>query len=180
MAWSAPMTAVANTTFTAAQFNQHVRDNLNETAPAKATTAGSHFIASGVNAISERFTDGQIVLTSETTTSSPFTDLATVGPLVTVDTGPNALVLTHCQLSNDGAGSAFAGVEVSGASSIAAALNRSINIVNSAGAVIGAGTSVWYAGGLVLTPGSNTFTMKYRVSSGTGTFADRRIIVVPF
>ena len=36
--------------------------------------------------------------------------------------------------------------------------------------------SLWTA----LNPGSNTFTAKYRVSSGTGTFLSRRIIVMPF
>jgi hypothetical protein len=70
-------------------------------------------------------------------------------------------------------------VEVTGASSIAPALNRSINVIGAAGATVGAGTSVLHVGGLALTPGSNTFTMKYRVSSGTGTFADRRISVMP-
>jgi hypothetical protein len=174
------MTAVANTIFTAAQFNQFVRDNLNETTPALATAAGSHFVADGVNSIAERALDGDTVLTPQTTMSTTFADLATVGPTVTVDTGPYALVLTHAQVENSGAGSAYAGVEVTGATSIAPALNRSINVFNSANTRIGAGTSVLYAGGLVLTPGSNTFTMKYLVSSGTGTFGDRRIIVMPF
>jgi hypothetical protein len=31
-----------------------------------------------------------------------------------------------------------------------------------------------------LTSGSNTFQMKYRVSSGTGTYDDRRIWVMAF
>lgn len=39
MAWTAPMTASANGTLTAAQFNTHVRDNLLETETAKATAA---------------------------------------------------------------------------------------------------------------------------------------------
>ena len=179
MAWSAPMTAVANSTFTAAQFNQYVRDNLNETAPAKATSAGSYFVADGVNSIAERSPQATSVLTSETTTSTTFTNLATVGPAVTIDTGPYALVLTHCQVSNSGTGSAYAGVEVTGDSSIAPALNRAVNVIGAAGATVGASTAVLYTDGLTLTPGSNTFTMKYRVSSGTGTFADRRIIVLP-
>lgn len=179
MAWTAPMTAVANTVFSAAQFNQHVRDNLNETAPAKATAAGSYFVADGVNSIAERAPQSDSVLTSQTTTSTSFTDLATLGPTITANTGPYALVFTHCQVSNSGAGSAYAGVNVSGASSIAPALNRSINLIGAAGATLGAGTAVLYAGSIALTPGSNTFTMQYRVSSGTGTFADRRIIVMP-
>lgn len=180
MAWSAPMTAVANSTFTAAQFNQYVRDNLNETAPAKATSAGSYFAADGVNSIAQRTPNIAGILTSETTTSTTMTDLATFGPSVTVTTGPYALVLTHCQVENNGAGSAYAGVEVTGASSIAPALNRAINVFNAPGVRVGAGTAVMYHGSLSLTPGANTFTMKYRVSSGTGTFADRRIIVMPY
>lgn len=179
MAWSAPMTAVANSTFTAAQFNQYVRDNLNETAPAKATAAGNYFVADGVNSIAERTASLDGILTSEATPATSFSDLATIGPSVTVTTGPYALVITHCQVENAGAGSAYAGVEVTGASSIAPALNRAINVFNAPAVRIGAGTAVLYAGSLALTPGANTFTMKYRVSSGIGTFADRRIIVMP-
>ena len=43
------MTAVASSVFTAAQFNTFIRDNLNETSPAKATTAGAYFTVSGTN-----------------------------------------------------------------------------------------------------------------------------------
>jgi hypothetical protein len=31
-----------------------------------------------------------------------------------------------------------------------------------------------------LNAGSNTFTMQYKVGSGTGTFADRELLVFPF
>lgn len=48
------MTAVASTAFTAAQFNTHVRDNLNETAPAKATTSGRLIVTAGPNSIAEQ------------------------------------------------------------------------------------------------------------------------------
>lgn len=179
MAWSAPFTAVANTVYTAAQFNQYVRDNLNETAPAKATSAGSIFVADGVNSIAQRTPDGAIVLTEETTTSTSFTDLATTGPTVTVTTGPFALAFYHSQVENSGAGFTYAGVEVSGATSISPALNRTVNISGAAGTRIGAGTTVLYEAGLALNPGVNTFEMKYRVSSGTGTFADRRLYILP-
>ncbi|MDK1473616.1 hypothetical protein QNO07_09310 [Streptomyces sp. 549] len=177
------MTAVANTVFAAAQFNQYVRDNLNETAPAKATTAGTHFAGTGVNSIAERVTSGAADLGSGTTTATAFTDLdapASAGPSVTLTTGPRAILFYHCQLENSGAGSSRMGVEVSGASSIATALNRSIGIFGSAGTTIEVGDAVLYTGGLSLTPGSNTFTAKYRVSSGTGTFSNRRLIVLPF
>lgn len=168
------MTAVANSVFTAAQFNQFVRDNLNETAPAKATTAGGHFAATGVNSIAERLSVAALVATSQTTTSTSFTDLATVGPSVTATTGPYALVSTYNSNFNSGAAASLMSFEVSGASSIAAADNVSIAIT---------GASSQRASGLflltTLTPGSNTFTCKYRVGAGTGTYADRRIIVFP-
>lgn len=176
------MTAVSGATFTAAQFNQFVRDNLNETAPAKATTAGGHFAVSGVNSIVERISNGAVDLNSGTTTSTSFTDLdapAAVGPAVTVTTGAGALVVVHCTLSNSGTGSARMAYDVSGATSLAAADNRGIGFFGVAGASLVAGTTVLHIGGTALTPGSNTFTAKYRVSSGTGTFSARRILVFP-
>lgn len=176
------MTAVANTTFTAAQFNTHVRDNLNETAPAKATSAGSHFVATGVNAIAERHTEGATDLNNANTTSTTFTDLdapGAIGPTVTVETGPHALVIVHGQISNSGAGSARMAYAVSGATTIAAADNRGIGIIGSAGVTLIASSMALHFGGLALTPGTNTFTAKYRVSSGTGTFTQRRIVVYP-
>ena len=86
------MTAVSNTVFTAAQFNTHVRDNLNETAPAKATTAGTMFIASGANSIVERVPSTAAVTTSESTGGTGYGNLATPGPAVTVTTGTKAIV----------------------------------------------------------------------------------------
>jgi hypothetical protein len=177
MAWSAPMTAVASSVFTAAQFNQFVRDNLNETAPAKATTTGAYFTVSNTNEITERVPAQASALVSETTTSTSFTDLTTPGPEVTVDTGPNALVIVHGSMENSGAGSSRMAYDVSGASSIAAADNRGIGVFGVAGAGIVASGAAFHTN---LTPGSNTFTAKYRVSSGTGTFTSRRIIVMPF
>lgn len=176
MAWSAPMTAVASSVFTAAQFNTFLRDNLNETAPAKATTAGSHFAVSGLNEIVERIAVSASVLTSETTTGTTFTDLATPGPAVTVETGPCALVIVHGSMENTGTGSSRMAYDISGDTTIAAADNRGVGVFGVAGAgAIHSGVA-WHA---ELTPGTNTFTAKYRVSAGTGTFLSRRIVVVP-
>lgn len=168
------MTAVSNSVFTAAQFNQFVRDNLNETAPAKATTAGSHFAGTGLNSIAERISDTAIVATSQTTTSTSYTDLATVGPSVTVTTGPYALVFLYNSNVNSTSVSSLMSFEVSGASSMPAADNQSIGIAGTAGSREGAGFLL-----TTLTPGSNIFTCKYRVGSGTGTYADRRVSVFP-
>lgn len=53
MAWSTPITAVSGTILTAAQWNTHVRDNLLETMPAKATTADRMFVTTGPNSIAQ-------------------------------------------------------------------------------------------------------------------------------
>lgn len=176
MAWSAPMTAVSNAVFTAAQFNAFLRDNLNETAPAKATTAGAHFAVSDTNEISERISETASVLVAETTTSTSFTDLTTFGPSVSVDTGPAALVVVHGSVENTGAGSSRMAYDVSGASTIAAADNRGIGIAGVAGVVAVMSGVAFHTD---LTPGTNTFTARYRVASGTGTFQSRRIVVFP-
>lgn len=181
MAWTAPMTAVANSVFTAAQFNQFVRDNLNETAPAKASAGGGYFATTGVNSIAERFPNSSLDLNSGDTTSTTFTDLnapAAIGPAVTVTTGTSAIVIVHGTIVNSGAGSSRMGYDISGATSVAAADNRGIGIFGVAGVSLVAGTMALHLAG-ALTAGSNTFTAKYRVSSGTGSFSARRIAVLP-
>jgi hypothetical protein len=171
------MTAVAGSVYTAAQFNTFVRDNLNETAPAKATTNGGYFVATALNEIAERVGNRETIADQEATTSTSFDDLATGGPTVTVTTGSLALVIFGCELTNSGGGSSRASVEVSGASSISAEDIRSLTFGGLAGALLQASHAVFYDD---LQPGVNTFTMKYRVSSGTGTFRRRRLIVLPY
>ncbi len=182
MAWTAPMTAIANSVFTAAQFNTHVRDNLLETAPAKATTNGRYFVATGTNSIAERASDTAFIGTSETTTSTSYTDLATVGPSVTVTTGTRAFVVVTSFANNGTAGTSnsFA-YEISGATSSAANDNhRGIYVRegNTTGVTGGRLSSASLRTGL--TSGVNTFTMKYKTSAGTAEFMDRAILVFPY
>lgn len=179
MAWTAPMTAVANAVFTAAQFNTHVRDNLLETAPAKATGASSFIVTSGVNAIAERTPITANVATSQSTSSTGYTDLATVGPAVTANTGTKALVHFNASLSNATATNiSYMSFAVSGASTVAASDTKSLSIVNN-GTVVGNSHGITFLQE-GLTPGSNTFTAKYRSSAATNaTFADRNILVIP-
>lgn len=168
------MTAVSNSVFTAAQFNQFVRDNLNETAPAKATQAGSHFVGTGVNSIAERLGQSDLITTLQTTTSTSYTDLATVGPSFTTTTGPLAWVFLYNSSLNSGSTASLMSYTVSGASSVSAQDAQSIGVSGTNGGRFGA---VFLQSGL--TAGSNTFTCKYRVGGGTGTYADRRIAVFP-
>lgn len=175
MSWTAPMTAVAGSVFTAAQFNQSVRDNLLATAPALATTVSGHFAVTGTNSIAQRVSNTATVITAETSTSTSYTSLTTAGPAVTATTGTMALVVVHAGLNNSGAGNnTRMAYNVSGASSVAEADNKGLGV---------AGTDMVEASAVILeqglTAGSNTFTATYRVAAGTGTFQLRRIVVFP-
>jgi hypothetical protein len=175
MAWSAPMTAVAGATFSAAQFNTNVRDNLNETAPAKATAAGQIFVSTGASAIAARTPTASVVATSQSTSTTTFTNLSTVGPSVTAFTGTQAIVMFSCELFNSvAASSAIASVDVTGSSSIAASDNWCLARLGTD--YIRATTSHLFTG---LVSGSNTFTMRYRAGSNTATFVFREIVVFP-
>lgn len=180
MAWSVPMTAVANTAFTAAQFNTFIRDNLLETAPAKATTPGSYFVTTDTNNIEERVAQSQIISMAESTTSTSYTDLVTFGPSLTLTTGTQALVIFGGQVGNTTSTSASARIalEISGSTSIAPTDNQAFGHVQSPGTSARAiGTNGYLY--TTLTPGTNTFTLKYRVSSGQGLFHFRKLSVLP-
>ena len=178
MAWTTPLTAVANASLTAAQWNASVRDNLLMTAPALATTAGGFFVATGSNALAQRVTDSDTIGTSETTTSTSFVDLATVGPTVTVTTGPRAFVFVSGQATNNTATSGtFMGFAVSGATTVSAVDSSSMVFYPASSGQPHQATRVVAQG---LTAGSNTFRSKYRVAANTGTFSQRNICVIPF
>lgn len=143
-------------------------------------------VESTVGGIDDRLTDAEAdiaailstvtsaaVATTEGTATSSFTDLATPGPSVTVATGTRALVIIASGCYNGG-GAAIASFEVSGASTVAASDNWSVQNANVPGI---RGASVKLVTGL--TPGNNTFKMKYRGSGGTGNFFFREIIVIP-
>lgn len=122
------------------------------------------------------------VATSQTTTSTSWADLATAGPSATVTAPSTGAVLiiaeSETQNSTDGARAEYSLV-VSGANTISEDDQR---VRNQSRAVatsvpLGASKTIILTG---LTPGSTTFKMRYRVQSGTGTFLNRRIVVVPF
>lgn len=174
MSWTAPLTAVANTALTAAQWNIHVRDNLSETAPAKATTAGRLIVTAGVNQVVERSVLEGYEPAGQSTSSTSYVDLTTVGPIVTITTGTEALVWVGGSESNSTTSGCAMGFAVSGASTIAAADATSFGFQGGAGQ---AGRGMWM-GKVTLTAGSNVFTAKYRVTGGTGTFDSRRLGVL--
>src|SRR4030095_4119647 len=185
MAWSTPLTAVANAALNAAQWNASVRDNLNETAVAKATTpsagTGKWFVSESTNLIRERVIDEDTVATSQTLgTASSYLSLATNGPILsTVTTGIAALVHVSADVANSVISTDnFVCAEVTGATTMVAADARALRTHQYvAGATRLHRRSVTNL--LSLTAGSNTFRVLYKVSAITGTFANRNLIVMP-
>lgn len=179
MTWTAPFTAIAGGTVASADFNTYVRDNLAEVMPAKATTPGSIFAVTGSNTIAERIPDISIVNTSETTTSTTYTDLATTGPAVTCTTGPFVIIVIGARIGGNTAPSNSTKMswEISGASTRAASDTWAAGIVGLTGTGSAYYASRWYYAGV--TAGSNTITAKYAVSGGTGTFGARSLQVIP-
>lgn len=121
--------------------------------------------------------DGAEVDTSQGTSSTSYTDLATPGPAVTVATGTRALVILTCRSYHSALGNdVFMSFAVSGASTVAATDGRAAyQNAPAAGAPLTVTMAVVVTG---LTAGSNTFTAKYRTSAATATFSYRKITVI--
>lgn len=179
MAWTAPPTFVSGAVLTAAQLNILGAD-LNETAVGKASAAGQYFVSTAANTVAARIAVSAAIDTAEGTASLTFGDLATVGPTVTSTTGAHSLVSIASNPSNNTASDfAYMSYDVSGASTVAAQLNRSLN-VRSAAANMGGRCSALYLE-QSLTAGSNTFTARYMAGTGgTANFSYRSIIVMGF
>ena len=156
-----PRTWVAAETVTASIMNSAIRDVFNYVlvAPVQADVA-----------------------TSQTTTSTTFTDLATVGPTVagiTLEAGQDVLVILHYRGTAGGTTQgAYMGFAVSGAETDAATDADAALKLTAEGDGQMTKITVYTAG----TAGSHTFTAKYRSTDAgaTATFRDRRIIVKPF
>lgn len=174
MAWTSPMTASLNGTLTAANWNTHVRDNMLETEVAKLTDVSEYLVTNGANKLVARKATRATVTTEQTTASTSYVNLGTLGPSVTVTTGTLALVFGHCLGAVSGSSNAwFASWSISGATSVSSSDTWAVmdkDAINAARAMVFLHT---------LTAGSNTFKMTYRVDGGTGTFRYRRITVLP-
>jgi len=178
MSWTAPMTAVSGAVLTAAQWNTGVRDNLLETAAAKATQSGQLFVSGGPNQVVARTPVQASVQATESTISSTFTDLDTIGPQVTADTGTSAIVFLTSILAQGPGNYATATYDVSGATTVTAVTSNALNFRPGATNQQIRMTSTDLCTGL--TPGKNVFTMRY-ASGGAGTaiFAYRTLTVIP-
>lgn len=118
--------------------------------------------------------DQAFVGTSETTASTSFVNLATTGPSITLTTGTSVLIAisSNSYMSSLG-GNAVMSVEVTGATSIAA---TSLPFAESGTANAGFNFPLTrFIVITTLTPGSNTFTIKYKATGGVAGFSNRSI-----
>lgn len=182
MAWTSPMTFVANNVLTAAQMNTHLRDNLLETAPAKATTSGgSFFVSQGPNRIEERVVKVSRANPFEEHKNNSYTNLATPGPIVRVETGETVILMMGCRIGNS-----IVDLRANMSFEISGDTEREPNdkfSIQSEGRIAGRYAN-WGVTFLVtdLNPGTNIFTAKYKCdnsSNNTGQWGHRFIGVIP-
>lgn len=135
-------------------------------------------------------TYAKAVTTLEFTSSTTFTDLATVGPRVDVTVGPSGrlLVMSTCLFDyngNDTQGGGFMAYAISGATTKAAnefdAVKSTFNASDAS-----ADTVNWIAGARMtavsleegLNPGAHAITAKYKVIAGSCQFGMRLLVTI--
>ena len=121
---------------------------------------------------------GAITSTGGSTVDTAFTvglaGAPGTNPSITLSTGTTALITIACALTNSSSGaSSLMSASVSGATTVAASSAFCVQLSTTAGYYIQASYAYLFT---ALTPGTNTFTLGYRVTAGTGTFLNRSII----
>lgn len=175
MTWQTPFNATDGTALTAAQLNQ-IRDNLLETAPAKATADvwPRHFVSTGANAIAERRIIDDNVDGTNTSTNETYTDLSPGGPNISLTTGTHALVFISGRLSNNTAGGVTRmsfEIQNDGGNDGRAVLNQGSDDLRATSAQLISAVDQY---------ASNTFAVVYRVDdhATTGSYTTRRMCVM--
>lgn len=196
MAWTVPITFVPETILTAAQLNLHIRNNLNEMAPAKASERGNIFVTTGRNQIRQQtpvfdFYEGTFDANSEKTSSGEYTDLKYVGPSATTFVTHGALISMSVR-SNNSSANAFnivsfevskpaEGDELNEEIVHEATDERSLVFEPALGGTDSQDLATGYTTLIgVPEPGTYTFRQKFRVTAGTGMFYRRWLSVIPF
>lgn len=183
MAWSTPLTVATDDLLSAAEYNQYIRDNLMETAPAKASSPGNIFTTVGRNQIVERVMASADIPTLESTASSSYGDLDTPGPTISLACRA-AVILFSARMRNTNSASgkgAYVSVDVTGAKLQPATDEWAISTSG-----LGSSNPVRLSGMFPFNGDSNadnrfTFTLKYRCQTGypSAQFDMRNITVFP-
>lgn len=191
MTWTAPMTYTATSTLTDVHLNTYLRDNLRETMPYIAATAGEYFVSEGANSIASRSFNSHFVDTTyNVSTAGGYTSSGSAGPIVTTVTGTKAIVFLTANMritslvAPSTSALSYMGLEITGATPTVAAVDADAMIYGNT--VINKEKQLMYVNVYNdLTPGTNTFTAKYQnTSSGggssTSSFSRRRLVVLPY
>ncbi len=121
---------------------------------------------------------GAQTFSTGTTTSGGFTATLSgspgTNPSVTLATGTGVIVSYSAFMNVSGGNTGVCNFAVSGATTRAAVEQESVYTFNNLNAGFGRTTIIGN-----LTAGTNTFTLQYRTSGGTATFASRHISVTP-
>ena len=157
MGWTAPRTWLVGEVVTAGVMNTHIRDNL-------------------IDLNSRATMVSNTLVTAQTRSVTTFGDLATVGPSVTLVTHTLVEVMLSVAVEqNTDSSGGLMSFAVSGASTIAADNVRAVGTTFQRAADKARWSDSFI---LTVTPGSNTFTGKYRTqNSGTASFDNRTIKV---
>lgn len=167
MAWTSPKTWTPETPLTASELNFQIRDNLMETAPAKATnpgTAGEWLVTSGLNQVAMRrvtrtfYTDAATPITTTSNTPAPW--LLPIEMLATH--GGAMLVFWSANMRSSDGGLISCGPEIVG--QVSASISSAVRSQSSTLVRYG-GHSLFYG----LGPGSNRVRMNFWTNSSTGT-----------
>ncbi len=111
------------------------------------------------------------IITSETTASTSYADLATVGPSITgLSDGSYMVIYSHTSSNNTGGFTAFMSISVDGV----AASDDDMALATQVGSTAIQVTFV------TLTGGNHSIVAKYRVNGGTGTFGRRRLAAIKY
>lgn len=149
---------------------------MNTTPAALATLTGQHFVADGTNSIAaRRMSKDNINVIGTRTSTSYGTSLTSggSGPSVSLTTGAYAQVGLHSYIGCSAVDLAWMSFVISGATTLAASDNRAL----ASDDVIKASAVHWLVGN---TPGVNVFDASYRTDSGTATYDDRTLWILPF
>jgi hypothetical protein len=194
LAWSTPATAVANTQLPAATWNLSVRDNMNTLAPAIADLPNELVIrqSSSSGTVRSITTNGGVatdtIATLESTTSTSYTNLTTVGPQVTVNS-PSGWVFVVAYVNTQTTVTATGGTDGSG---------MSYELDGPVTSIAASDTWATMTSQPVAAPSENTqfrttsarlhavtanedvvITCKYRTTSGTGYYSNRYLLALP-
>lgn len=142
-----------------------------------AYTAGSLLTAQLLNSILSANSVQNFIGTNQTTSTTSYTDLSTVGPSVTINSqGGTALVFWSAGMFSGDATvrGGYCDFAISGATTRAAS-DSSALIVTASNS--GAGFRNMQFTWVAVNPGSNTFTLKYKSLSGSFAFQNRLLFV---